>query len=67
MKRSSIVISLLFVLFANASFAQYYSENKPNDNSKRDLYERKVMSYTKMKKTGWTLTAVGGGLTIWHC
>lgn len=46
---------------------QYYEREKNNDNRKNDkrtLYERKVESYTKLKRTGLTLATVGGGLTV---
>lgn len=63
MKKQVFLLSLVFILCHQISFAQYYYENR-YDNDNRALYERKIVTYTKMKKTGWTVAAVGTGVTI---
>lgn len=52
------VLSLFFLLTLSiTTFAQ-----KVDSNS--NLYQSKIQSFTKMKKTGSTLGIVGGGLTL---
>ncbi len=61
MKKSLFIFPLLFIFFTITTYAQYYNSEL---ESKRELYERKVASYTKMKSTGWTVAGIGGGMTI---
>jgi hypothetical protein len=63
MKKILLSLSLLFIFISQNTFAQYYYENH-QDQDRRELYERKIVTYTKMKKTGWTVAAVGTGATI---
>ncbi|NJN27005.1 MAG: hypothetical protein HC819_14025 [Cyclobacteriaceae bacterium] len=63
MKRPIFVL-LLFCFISNISLAQYYTNEWSNEFDKRDLYERKIESYGKMKKTGGKLAAIGGAATI---
>jgi len=58
-----LLSSLLFILISQSTFAQYYYENS-YEQDRRALYERKIVTYTKMKKTGWTLAAVGTAMTV---
>lgn len=53
------VISTLFLLLTLSltSIAQLKEQNS-------ELYLSKIESYTKMKKTGGTLSIIGGGLTV---
>lgn len=52
------ILSLFLLLnISGSTFAQI-------KDSKTNLYQSKIESYTKMKKTGGTLGVVGGGLTV---
>lgn len=53
----NLFVASLLLLFSMASFAQL-------KESEQMMYQSKVQSYTKMKKTGSTLAIVGGGLTV---
>jgi len=53
----NLFVTSLMLLLTMASFGQL-------KESDRQMYQSKVQSYTKMKKTGSTLAIVGGGLTI---
>ncbi|MBI9063705.1 MAG: hypothetical protein JEZ14_17120 [Marinilabiliaceae bacterium] len=53
----NLFVTSLLLLLSMASFAQL----KESDQM---MYQSKVQSYTKMKKTGSTMAIVGGGLTV---
>ena len=63
MKSSFFTIFFLSTFICNLAFAQYYV-NEYTGESQRSLYERKIVSYTKLKKTGWTLAGAGAVSTI---
>lgn len=64
MQKISFVFAFVFILVTNFAFGQSLYKNQARDYSVIDLYEKKVAKYTAMKKRGWTIAAVGTGLTI---
>lgn len=60
-----ILITFLFVFISNLPvFAQYYDPDYKHQERREALYERKVASYTKMKRVGTSLGLAGGVLTV---
>jgi len=63
MKKILLALPIFFIFISQSVFAQYYYEKNTQDNM-RALYERKIVSYTKMKRAGWITAAAGTGVTL---